>query len=105
MKLTLKYTLISFLFMIFLNPTVNSSLPDFTSLAEKYSSSVVNVSVVRKQKEIESQSGQMRQSPPGSPFDFFMMKDSGIFLEINPKRERLKEQLVQALLFQMMDIL
>ena len=106
MKLTLKYTLISFLFMIFLNPTVNSSLPDFTSLAERYSSSVVNVSVVRKQKERENQSGQMRQSPPGSPFDFFNdERFRDFFLEINPKRERLKEQLVQALLFQMMDIL
>jgi serine protease Do len=70
-KLTLKYIVISFLSVIFLNPSVNSSLPDFTSLAEEYSSSVVNVSVVRKQKEKESQSEQMRQSPPGSPFDFF----------------------------------
>ena len=70
-KLTLKYIAISFLSVIFLNPLANSSLPDFTSLAEEYSSSVVNVSVVRKQKEKENQSGQMRQSPPGSPFDFF----------------------------------
>ena len=70
-KLTLKYIVISFFSVIFLSPSVNSSLPDFTSLAEEYSSSVVNVSVVRKQKEKEGQSGQMRQSPPGSPFDFF----------------------------------
>ena len=70
-KLTLNYIAISFLSVIFLNPIANSSLPDFTSLAEEYSSSVVNVSVVRKQKEKENQSGQMRQSPPGSPFDFF----------------------------------
>ena len=70
-KLTLKYIAISVLSVIFLNPFANSSLPDFTSLAEEYSSSVVNVSVVRKQKEKENQSGQMRQSPPGSPFDFF----------------------------------
>ena len=70
-KLTLKYIAISFLSVIFLNPLANSSLPDFTFLAEEYSSSVVNVSVVRKQKEKENQSGQMRQSPPGSPFDFF----------------------------------
>jgi len=70
-KLTLKYLAISFFSLIFLNLPVSSSLPDFTSLAEEYSSSVVNVSVVRKQKERENQSGQMRQGPPGSPFDFF----------------------------------
>jgi hypothetical protein len=41
------------LFSVFLiiNTPAISSLPDFTTLAEDYSSSVVNVSVVRKQKE------------------------------------------------------
>ena len=71
MKLTLKNLIISFIAVIFLNTSVNSSLPDFTTLAEEYSSSVVNVSVERKQKERENQSSQMRQNPPGSPFDFF----------------------------------
>ena len=54
MKLTLKNLIISFIAVIFLNTSVNSSLPDFTTLAEEYSSSVVNVSVERKQKERET---------------------------------------------------
>ena len=60
------------LFSVFLiiNTPAISSLPDFTTLAEDYSSSVVNVSVVRKQKEKDN-SKKMRQTPPGSPFDFF----------------------------------
>ena len=66
-----KNFIISFFALVFLNTSVNSSLPDFTILAEEYSSSVVNVSVERKQKEKENQSGQMRQNPQGSPFDFF----------------------------------
>ena len=70
-KLTLKNFILPFFALVFLNTSVNSSLPDFTILAEEYSSSVVNVSVERKQKEKENQSGQMRQNPPGSPFDFF----------------------------------
>ena len=78
MKLTLKNLIISFIAVIFLNTSVNSSLPDFTTLAEEYSSSVVNVSVERKQKERENQSSQMRQNPPGSPFDFFNDERLGI---------------------------
>ena len=52
-KLILKNFIISFFALVFLNTSVNSSLPDFTILAEEYSSSVVNVSVERKQKEKE----------------------------------------------------
>ncbi|GIS06849.1 MAG: hypothetical protein CM15mP109_16050 [Candidatus Dadabacteria bacterium] len=58
----------------FLNTSVNSSLPVFTILPEEYSSSVVNVSVERKQKERKSIRSNA-QNPPGSPFDFLMMKD------------------------------
>ena len=64
LKITFKYFLLSFFAIFLINTSVNSSLPDFTILAEEYSSSVVNVSVVRKQKE--NKSGEMRQSPPGS---------------------------------------
>ena len=60
-KLILKNFIISFFALVFLNTSVNSSLPDFTILAEEYSSSVVNVSVERKQKEKENQSDQMRR--------------------------------------------
>ena len=88
MKLTLKYIVLSFLSVTFLNPYVNSSLPDFTSLAEEYSSSVVNVSVVRKQKEKESQSGQMRQSPPASPFDFFNDERFRDFFRNQPQKRK-----------------
>ena len=88
MKLTLKYIVLSFLSVTFLNPYVNSSLPDFTSLAEEYSSSVVNVSVVRKQKDKESQSGQMRQSPPASPFDFFNDERFRDFFRNQPQKRK-----------------
>jgi hypothetical protein len=64
------FIVIFFNVFVFSNIPALSSLPDFTILAEEYSSSVVNVSVVRKQKEKES-SGKMRQNSPGSPFDFF----------------------------------
>ena len=68
----LKSIIVTILFNVFIFSSVPalSSLPDFTILAEEYSSSVVNVSVVRKQKEKEN-SGKMRQNSPGSPFDFF----------------------------------
>ena len=68
----LKSIIVTILFNVFIFSSVPalSSLPDFTILAEEYSSSVVNVSVVRKQKEKEN-SSKMRQNSPGSPFDFF----------------------------------
>ena len=69
LKIAFKYFLLSFFAVFLINTSANSSLPDFTILAEEYSSSVVNVSVVRKQKVNKSE--EMRQSPPGSPFDFF----------------------------------
>ena len=49
----LKSIIVTILFNVFIFSSVPalSSLPDFTILAEEYSSSVVNVSVVRKQKE------------------------------------------------------
>ena len=53
------FIVILFNVFVFSNIPALSSLPDFTILAEEYSSSVVNVSVVRKQKEKES-SGKMR---------------------------------------------
>jgi serine protease Do len=65
-----KVLAIVFNVVLFLNTPAISSLPDFTILAEEYSSSVVNVSVVRKQKEKET-SNKMRQIPPSSPFDYF----------------------------------
>ena len=85
LKITFKYFLLSFFAVFLINTSVNSSLPDFTILAEEYSSSVVNVSVVRKQKE--SKSGEMRQSPPGSPFDFFNDERFRDFFRNQPQRK------------------
>jgi serine protease Do len=68
----LKSIIVTILFNVFIFSSVPalSSLPDFTILAEEYSSSVVNVSVVKKQKEKDN-SRKMRQNSPGSPFDYF----------------------------------
>ena len=85
LKITFKYFLLSFFAVFLINTSVNSSLPDFTILAEEYSSSVVNVSVVRKQKETKS--GEMRQSPPGSPFDFFNDERFRDFFRNQPQRK------------------
>ena len=85
LKITFKYFLLSFFAVFLINTSVNSSLPDFTVLAEEYSSSVVNVSVVRKQKE--NKSGEMRQSPPGSPFDFFNDERFRDFFRNQPQRK------------------
>ena len=85
LKITFKYFLLSFFAIFLINTSVNSSLPDFTILAEEYSSSVVNVSVVRKQKETKS--GEMRQSPPGSPFDFFNDERFRDFFRNQPQRK------------------
>ncbi len=85
LKITFKYFLLSFFAVFLINTSVNSSLPDFTILAEEYSSSVVNVSVVRKQKE--NKSGEMRQSPPGSPFDFFNDERFRDFFRNQPQRK------------------
>ena len=85
LKITFKYFLLSFFAIFLINTSVNSSLPDFTILAEEYSSSVVNVSVVRKQKE--NKSGEMRQSPPGSPFDFFNDERFRDFFRNQPQRK------------------
>ena len=85
LKITFKYFLLSFFAVFLINTSVNSSLPDFTLLAEEYSSSVVNVSVVRKQKE--NKSGEMRQSPPGSPFDFFNDERFRDFFRNQPQRK------------------
>ena len=104
-KLTLKNFILPFFALVFLNTSVNSSLPDFTILAEEYSSSVVNVSVERKQKEKENQSGQMRQNPPGSPFDFFNDERFREFFRNQPQKEFPKELLGQVLLSQGMGTL
>ena len=45
----------------------------------------MNVSVVRKQKETKS--GEMRQSPPGSPFDFFNDERFRDFFRNQPQRK------------------
>ena len=85
LKITFKYFLLSFFAVFLINTSVNSSLPDFTILAEEYSSSVVNVSVVRKQKE--NKSGEMRQSRPGSPFVFFNDERFRDFFRNQPQRK------------------
>lgn len=85
LKIAFKYFLLSFFAVFLINTSANSSLPDFTILAEEYSSSVVNVSVVRKQKV--NKSGEMRQSPPGSPFDFFNDERFRDFFRNQPQRK------------------
>ncbi len=73
MKQTIKgcFFLIPFL-LIFNNGLSARALPDFTSLVEKQSPAVVNISTVKKSTGIEPMRPEMPEIPEDSPFyDFF----------------------------------